>query len=306
MRHRILRRLLICCLLLPASACADKGSGEENGGNGGNADDGKRPYSEMMYVKRQGDNLYISAKMDASTDILYWFKRCLFNEVYTFYRVGTLPNTDRTPTTRPESEPAEVLNLAYSDNIGPFNIQGGGWCGANHKYMERTARTAYNKSFSVTVDGQPLEGDKAVWSRQGITIEAENVILDPTHPYKNADNEEELRDELCHEFATYRIFRNNIDVTVRHDFCCKNPVTIAIYYGLECWTNTETFDRDMPIKFLPIKWEKLRLKLRMAEEAGIDQAITFEFSHFMSPQSAYLQAGHLYDRYLEYLNTSKK
>lgn len=98
MRHRILRRLLICCLLLPASACADKGSGEENGGNGGNADDGKRPYSEMMYVKRQGDNLYISAKMDASTDILYWFKRCLFNEVYTFYRVGTLPNTDRTPT----------------------------------------------------------------------------------------------------------------------------------------------------------------------------------------------------------------
>lgn len=221
MRHRILRRLLICCLLLPASACADKGSGEENGGNGGNADDGKRPYSEMMYVKRQGDNLYISAKMDASTDILYWFKRCLFNEVYTFYRVGTLPNTDRTPTTRPESEPAEVLNLAYSDNIGPFNIQGGGWCGANHKYMERTARTAYNKSFSVTVDGQPLEGDKAVWSRQGITIEAENVILDPTHPYKNADNEEELRDELCHEFATYRIFRNNIDVTVRHDFCCK-------------------------------------------------------------------------------------
>ena len=81
---------------------------------------------------------------------------------------------------------------------------------------------------------------------------------------------------------------------------------LADRYGLECWTNSETFDRDMPIKFLPIKWEKLRLKLRMAEEAGIDQAITFEFSHFMSPQSAYLQAGHLYDRYLEYLNTSKK
>ena len=31
-----------------------------------------------------------------------------------------------------------------------------------------------------------------------------------------------------------------------------------------------------------------------------DKAITFEFSHFMSPQSAYLQAGHLYDRYKEY------
>ena len=35
---------------------------------------------------------------------------------------------------------------------------------------------------------------------------------------------------------------------------------------------------------------------------GYDKAITFEFSHFMSPQSAYLQAGHLYDRYKEYFN----
>ena len=34
----------------------------------------------------------------------------------------------------------------------------------------------------------------------------------------------------------------------------------------------------------------------------IDKAITFEFSHFMSPQSAYLQAGHLNDRYKEYFN----
>ncbi len=72
-------------------------------------------------------------------------------------------------------------------------------------------------------------------------------------------------------------------------------------YGLASWTNSETFDRDMPIKFLPIKWEKLRLKLEMAAQAGIQNAITFEFSHFMSPQSAYLQAGHLYNRYMEYL-----
>lgn len=72
--------------------------------------------------------------------------------------------------------------------------------------------------------------------------------------------------------------------------------------GLECWTNTETFDRDMPIKFLPIKWDKLHLKMNLAKQAGIDKAITFEFSHFMSPQSAYLQAGHLYNRYKEFIN----
>lgn len=71
--------------------------------------------------------------------------------------------------------------------------------------------------------------------------------------------------------------------------------------GIRSWTNTESFDRDMPIKFLPIKWEKMLMKLQAASRAGIEQAITFEFSHFMSPQSAYLQAGHLYNRYREYL-----
>lgn len=73
--------------------------------------------------------------------------------------------------------------------------------------------------------------------------------------------------------------------------------------GIRSWTNSETFDRDMPIKFLPIKWEKLLMKLNAARRAGMEEAITFEFSHFMSPQSAYLQAGHLYNRYREYLDS---
>lgn len=70
--------------------------------------------------------------------------------------------------------------------------------------------------------------------------------------------------------------------------------------GIQCWTNAESFDRDMPIKFLPIKFEKLRLKLEAARKAGYDKAITFEFSHFMSPQSIYTSAHHLFNRYLEY------
>ena len=77
---------------------------------------------------------------------------------------------------------------------------------------------------------------------------------------------------------------------------------LADKYGMQCWTNAESFDRDMPIKFLPIKFDKLRMKLEAAMRAGYDKAITFEFSHFMSPQSAYLQAGHLFDRYKEYFN----
>jgi hypothetical protein len=71
-------------------------------------------------------------------------------------------------------------------------------------------------------------------------------------------------------------------------------------YGVNCWTNCESFDRDMPIRFPPIKWEKLLLKLEAAKQAGMEKAITFEFSHFMSPNSCYPQAGKLYQRYCEY------
>jgi len=97
----------------------------------------------------------------------------------------------------------------------------------------------------------------------------------------------------------------HIDYYQLDDFFLVNK-SMADKYGLKCWTNAESFDRDMPIKFFPIKFEKLRLKLEAARRAGYDKAITFEFSHFMSPQSAYLQAGHLYDRYKEYLKTLKK
>lgn len=83
------------------------------------------------------------------------------------------------------------------------------------------------------------------------------------------------------------------------DYLAVNKM-LAQRYGMECWTNCESFDRDMPIKFLPIKWEKMLLKLEAARKAGLDKAITFEFSHFMSPNSAYLQAGNLYERYCEH------
>lgn len=76
--------------------------------------------------------------------------------------------------------------------------------------------------------------------------------------------------------------------------------TLADKHGIQCWTNSETFDRDMPIRFLPIKWEKLLLKLKIAEKAGYKDAITFEFSHFMSPNSCYPQAHGLFDRYCEH------
>lgn len=91
----------------------------------------------------------------------------------------------------------------------------------------------------------------------------------------------------------------HIDYYELEDFFTINK-KMADKAGMQCWTNAESFDRDMPIKFLPIKFEKLKLKLEAARRAGYDKAISFEFSHFMSPQSMYTSAHHLYSRYLEY------
>lgn len=70
-------------------------------------------------------------------------------------------------------------------------------------------------------------------------------------------------------------------------------------YGVRCWANVETFDRDKPLKFPPLDWRHLRFKLEAA--AGYaDKAITFEFAHFMSPHSTWPSARQLFRRYAEH------
>jgi len=71
-------------------------------------------------------------------------------------------------------------------------------------------------------------------------------------------------------------------------------------HGITIWSNLESFDRDMPIKFPPADWNNLRFKLESASQTA-EKIITFEFSHFMSPHSCYLSAHNLFRRYCEYV-----
>ena len=139
-----------------------------------------------------------------------------------------------------------------------------------------------------------MDGKKAV--------DAANANLTKEEAVSVAQHEKEW-DEIfdgIHGFVDACAFQDgHIDYNELDAFFSVNK-KLADKYGIKCWTNAETFDRDMPIRFLPIKFDKLRMKLEAAKRCGYEKAITFEFSHFMSPQSAYLQAGHLYDRYREY------
>lgn len=74
-------------------------------------------------------------------------------------------------------------------------------------------------------------------------------------------------------------------------------------YGVTIWSNLETFDRDMPIKFPPADWRYLRFKMESACPVA-EKIITFEFPHFMSPHSCYPAAHNLFKRYREFCQGS--
>lgn len=141
-----------------------------------------------------------------------------------------------------------------------------------------------------------IDGKKAVMAASGIISKSDAISLQEHETEWN-----EIFSGINENINAVAFQDGHIDFSELNDFFSINK-KLADKYGLECWTNAETIDRDMPIKFLPIKFEKLKLKLDAAKQAGYHKAITFEFAHFMSPQSMYASANHLFNRYLEYKN----
>lgn len=143
-----------------------------------------------------------------------------------------------------------------------------------------------------------IDGKKAV-------IASENQITKETGISLQQHEKEwdEIFDGIKNDVDIVAFQDGHVDYGELEDYLRVNK-NLADKYGLQSWTNSESFDRDIPIKFLPIKFEKLIFKLEAASRAGCEKAITFEFSHFMSPQSAYIQARHLYNRYMDYFEMS--
>lgn len=214
-----------------SSGLPDKPSAEEDS-------PGTETISEEMRVKITGEDLYISAKLDAKTDILYWFKKCMFNELFTFYRVGTIDNNMPTPATLPDASPTSLLNLAYSDNIGPFNITGYGWCGGNHPYLDEVTQTARNIGYRIYIDGKEIKTDLSTLTKE-IKIEVINEIMNPSKA-DTSSGKTLLNEILCIETVNYSIYRNNIQVLVTHEFQNESPVTVQMYYGMQSMFDKET------------------------------------------------------------------
>jgi hypothetical protein len=95
-----------------------------------------------------------------------------------------------------------------------------------------------------------------------------------------------------------------VDYDVLPDFLQANSELIG-KHSMRAWSNVETFDRDMPFNFPPIDWRKLWWKMEAAEAVGVEKLITFEFSHFLSPNSCWPAAKNLFRRYCDHLKIDK-
>jgi hypothetical protein len=70
-------------------------------------------------------------------------------------------------------------------------------------------------------------------------------------------------------------------------------------HNIALWANVETFERDVRSMFFPIPFDVLRRKIKIASEY-VEKCITFEFSHFLSPQSIFPSAHNLNALYRKY------
>lgn len=76
---------------------------------------------------------------------------------------------------------------------------------------------------------------------------------------------------------------------------------VCAEHNIDFWSNLETFERDMPWRFPPIEWIKLKHKMEVVQPY-VSKIVTFEAPHFLSPLSMYPSARNLYTRYIDYIN----
>ena len=110
-------------------------------------------------------------------------------------------------------------------------------------------------------------------------------------------SETPLIDICAFQDGTCTFYEDDIQTKELKDYV-KEAYELCRKHDKIMWNNVECFGRQFPIKFPPIDWRLLKRKMEIADPYAVKH-ITFEFSHFMSPNSMYPSAGNLYKRYME-------
>ncbi len=141
------------------------------------------------------------------------------------------------------------------------------------------------------------------------------VLISPFFPSKKLLPDGYLTPEQTYEHwcEILRPSKGNIDICAFQDG--TSPVEqmddyfgsikkLCGEYGMQHWVNCETFERDVRGLYPPIPFEDLEEKISHHLNYA-DKIITFEFSHFLSPQSIYASARNLYERYTRFYGNTK-
>lgn len=81
----------------------------------------------MLDVRVEENSLDVVYSFSEDKDIIMRFEKCMFNNLVTFSQVS-LQNK--------KNGQLDVLNKAYSDNIGPMKVAGSCYVGGNHSYND--------------------------------------------------------------------------------------------------------------------------------------------------------------------------
>lgn len=198
-------------------------------------------YSDKFAYSYDGvENLY-AACIIGSVEYLYWFKRCMSNNLYTFYRVGYRNVTRNIPSVNGiTGNDVVMINETSSDNIGPFSMVPGGWVGGNHLYPTNTSspnyKTAETTAFEILVDGGQITTSVEGYC-ESIVVNVHNIIYDPSVAPEVGD--EILSTKLSDEYVSYAVRKNNIEVSVSNKFVGSAQGTIGRYYGMQSMFQNE-------------------------------------------------------------------
>lgn len=93
-------------------------------------------------------------------------------------------------------------------------------------------------------------------------------------------------------------YGNDLDQTYELDDYLRETRQLCQEHDITLWHNIETFTWKMPIKFPTQDWRYLKRRMEIGSRYA-EKLITFEFSHFLSPNSIFPAARNLYRRYRE-------
>ncbi len=130
-----------------------------------------------------------------------------------------------------------------------------------------------------------------------------NITSEAYSPQRTREEWENIL-EKCGKDIDFCAFQDGTAPLDEYEEYLKAAKAVCDDHGITLWSNVETFERDVRRMYYPIPFELLRKKIELARPY-VEKFITFEFSHFMSPQSIYPSAKNLNARYRAYYENKK-